>query len=457
MPLASIAAMLVRGTRGASGGAGRRIEDATHGCPVRTRTSTVRPASDAHPGRERPAARRDGDRRRPCDVAERDRRAERAPGAADDQARPARRWRRATIAAVPSAAAATTGQPLRPAIAPPRPADAARASFAVRSPAATRSPAARGAADVAAAAADRQGRRRPRAPRRSAPAERSGRARPARRLQASASAARARRVPLALAHARRLLLDEVAHEHAALRHPRQRARRRSPGRATACRGPSPRCTARACGTCPCRRPRACATSAWPPRTRAALLARRERLVERELRDRRRLADPEHARRRAGPSRRPPVRDGTEESSIRPFLTSTVAPSGMSSIALRSTNVLLPFRRTRTLPLTGRSTTVLWNCGTGSAAAPADGSGGGSGRRRRTLAGAPGPDRGDADLGSRRRGSPRRRRRRGRPRRRRASRLGSSSVCSATRARLPVARRRRRPRGRAWKPSASLLG
>src|SRR4051812_21565054 len=48
--------------------------------------------------------------------------------------------------------------------------------------------------------------------------------------------------------------------------------------------------------------------------------------------------------------------------MRPFLVSMVEPSGMSSVAESATNSWLPVRLTSTLPLTGRTTTSLWNVG-----------------------------------------------------------------------------------------------
>src|SRR4051812_9551249 len=60
---------------------------------------------------------------------------------------------------------------------------------------------------------------------------------------------------------------------------------------------------------------------------------------------------------------PPVL-GTEESCSRPAFTSIVAPSGMSCAELSVMNVFEPGSLTFTVPLTGLTTTVLWNTGVG---------------------------------------------------------------------------------------------
>src|SRR4051795_12965689 len=58
--------------------------------------------------------------------------------------------------------------------------------------------------------------------------------------------------------------------------------------------------------------------------------------------------------------------GTEDSCSLPALTSIVEPSGMSAAEVRSTNVFVPASLTRTFPLTGCTTTCLWNTGVGGA-------------------------------------------------------------------------------------------
>ena len=58
----------------------------------------------------------------------------------------------------------------------------------------------------------------------------------------------------------------------------------------------------------------------------------------------------------------PVFDGLALSASRPFLTSTDEPNGTEPAAARSTNDFAPGTFTRTVPDTGRTTTVLPNTG-----------------------------------------------------------------------------------------------
>ena len=112
--------------------------------------------------------------------------------------------------------------------------------------------------------------------------------------QLSGAVWRSRRLPV---RTRTVFLRTlVAHGDDALLHAGERARAGVLRRATWCRGRSPRCTGRWCGTCPCRRPTACATwASWPPRGARASSARRELLGELEVdRCRARLGDQEDA-------------------------------------------------------------------------------------------------------------------------------------------------------------------
>ena len=74
----------------------------------------------------------------------------------------------------------------------------------------------------------------------------------------------AREVAVAGLHGHGLLALEVAHRHGAAPHLRRACPRSGPARARSCRGPSPRCTCRWCGTCPCRCPTACPRTAFGP-------------------------------------------------------------------------------------------------------------------------------------------------------------------------------------------------